>query len=48
MRTQARREYETKYTAARNYSQLMDIYDSVLHHTFNTELVLPAAVGKSI
>jgi hypothetical protein len=32
MRAQARREYETKYTAERNYAQLIDIYDSVRQH----------------
>jgi hypothetical protein len=28
MRSTARQEYETKYTAAVNYEQLMAIYDS--------------------
>lgn len=39
MRSQARLEYETKYTAERNYAQLMNIYQSVLaqhsKHTAN-------------
>jgi glycosyltransferase involved in cell wall biosynthesis len=30
MRTEARLEYETKYTAEENYTQIMNIYDSVL------------------
>lgn len=30
MRTEARLEYETKYTAEENYTQMMNIYDSVL------------------
>jgi glycosyltransferase involved in cell wall biosynthesis len=30
MRTEARLEYETKYTAEENYKQMMNIYDSVL------------------
>jgi glycosyltransferase involved in cell wall biosynthesis len=30
MRTEARLEYETKYTAEENYAQMMNIYDSVL------------------
>jgi glycosyltransferase involved in cell wall biosynthesis len=30
MRTEARLEYETKYTAEKNYAQMMNIYDSVL------------------
>jgi glycosyltransferase involved in cell wall biosynthesis len=30
MRTEARLEYETKYTAEENYTQMMHIYDSVL------------------
>jgi glycosyltransferase involved in cell wall biosynthesis len=30
MRTEARLEYETKYTADENYTQMMNIYDSVL------------------
>jgi glycosyltransferase involved in cell wall biosynthesis len=30
MRTEARLEYETKYTAEENYVQMMNIYDSVL------------------
>jgi glycosyltransferase involved in cell wall biosynthesis len=30
MRTEARMEYETKYTAEENYTQMMNIYDSVL------------------
>ena len=33
MRTQARLEYETKYTADGNYAQLINIYDSVLNRT---------------
>jgi glycosyltransferase involved in cell wall biosynthesis len=48
MRAQARLEYETRYTAERNYTQLMDIYDSVLHHSVSRELVFPAAAAKSI
>jgi glycosyltransferase involved in cell wall biosynthesis len=48
MRAQARLEYETKYTAERNYAQLMDIYDSVLHHNVSREMVFPAAEAKSI
>ena len=31
MRGQARLEYETKYTAERNYAQMMNIYESVLN-----------------
>jgi len=30
MRTQARLEYEAKYTGDRNYAQMMHIYESVL------------------
>jgi glycosyltransferase involved in cell wall biosynthesis len=30
MRSEARLEYETKYTAEENYAQMMNIYDSVL------------------
>ena len=30
MRGQARREYETKYTAEENYAQMMQIYASVM------------------
>ena len=30
MGTEARREYETKYTAEINYKLLMDIYDRVI------------------
>jgi glycosyltransferase involved in cell wall biosynthesis len=35
MRIQARLEYETKYTAARNYAQLISIYESVLNRSEN-------------
>ena len=35
MRTQARLEYETKYTAGGNYAQLINIYDSVLNRSEN-------------
>ncbi len=35
MRTQARLEYETKYTADGNYAQLISIYDSVLNRSEN-------------
>jgi glycosyltransferase involved in cell wall biosynthesis len=35
MRTQARLEYETKYTADGNYAQLINIYDSVLNRSEN-------------
>jgi hypothetical protein len=48
MRAQARLEYETRYTAERNYAQLMDIYDLVLRHAVTREVVFPAAVAKSI
>jgi glycosyltransferase involved in cell wall biosynthesis len=48
MRAQARLEYETRYTAERNYTQLMEIYDSVLHHGVSRELVIPAGAAKSI
>jgi hypothetical protein len=48
MRAQARLEYETKYTAERNYVQMMDIYESVLHHSVTSELVFPAGVAKTI
>jgi hypothetical protein len=34
MRDQARKEYETKYTAEENYAQLMHIYASVLSPGF--------------
>jgi glycosyltransferase involved in cell wall biosynthesis len=30
MRTRARKEYETKYTAEENYAQMINIYESVL------------------
>jgi hypothetical protein len=33
MRTQARLEYETKYTAEGNYAQLISIYESVLNRS---------------
>ena len=36
MRTQARLEYETKYTAEGNYAQLISIYESVLNRTENS------------
>jgi glycosyltransferase involved in cell wall biosynthesis len=35
MRIQARLEYETKYTAAGNYAQLISIYESVLNRSEN-------------
>jgi hypothetical protein len=34
MRAQARKEYETKYTAEENYAQMIHIYDSVLSAGF--------------
>jgi glycosyltransferase involved in cell wall biosynthesis len=48
MRAQARLEYETKYTAERNYAQMMDIYGSVLHHSVSRELVFPGGAGKTV
>jgi glycosyltransferase involved in cell wall biosynthesis len=35
MRTQARLEYETKYTPESNYAQLFSIYESVLNRSEN-------------
>jgi hypothetical protein len=32
-RTEARREFESKYTAERNHEMLMKIYHMVIHHT---------------
>jgi glycosyltransferase involved in cell wall biosynthesis len=34
MRAQARKEYETKYTAEKNYAQMIHIYESVLSPGF--------------
>jgi glycosyltransferase involved in cell wall biosynthesis len=48
MRAQARLEYETRYTAERNYAQMMDIYESVLHQGVSRELAFPAGAGKTI
>ena len=45
MRSQARLEYETRYTAAENYAQMMNIYGLVLNRTVDQELVV-AAVAK--
>ncbi len=42
MRAQARLEYETKYTAAGNYAQLMKIYGLVLDLSVGKELVVAA------
>ncbi|MGC2400871.1 MAG: glycosyltransferase family 4 protein [Acidobacteriaceae bacterium] len=42
MRLQAREEYETKYTAERNYAQMMTIYELVLNPSAAKEVVLPA------
>ncbi len=47
MRAQARLEYETKYTAERNYAQMMNIYESVLHRGVGREIVFPAAAAAS-
>jgi hypothetical protein len=41
MRTQARKEYETKYTAEENYAQMIQIYESVLSPGF------PVAAGET-
>lgn len=43
MRVQARLEYETKYTAAENYAQMMNIYGLVLNRTVDKELVVAGA-----
>jgi glycosyltransferase involved in cell wall biosynthesis len=32
MRQEARTEFETKYTATKNYQQLLEIYELILHH----------------
>jgi hypothetical protein len=44
MRVQARQEYETKYTAQRNYAQLMSIYELVLNLNTAKEIVVSAQV----
>jgi glycosyltransferase involved in cell wall biosynthesis len=41
MRRQVRLEYETKYTAERNYAQMMNIYDRVLNLSAEKEVVIP-------
>jgi glycosyltransferase involved in cell wall biosynthesis len=42
MRAQARLEYETKYTAAGNYAQMMNIYGLVLNRIVDKELAVAA------
>jgi len=41
MRSQVRLEYEMKYTAERNYAQLMNIYELVVNLSANKEVVIP-------
>jgi glycosyltransferase involved in cell wall biosynthesis len=41
MREQARSEYEMKYTAERNYVQMMNIYQLVLSVSAGKEVVIP-------
>jgi glycosyltransferase involved in cell wall biosynthesis len=41
MRGQVRLEYEMKYTAERNYAQMMNIYDRVLNLSAEKEVVIP-------
>jgi glycosyltransferase involved in cell wall biosynthesis len=41
MREQVRLEYETKYTAERNYAQMMNIYELVLNLSAGKEVVIP-------
>jgi glycosyltransferase involved in cell wall biosynthesis len=41
MREQVRLEYEMKYTAERNYAQLMNIYELVLNLSAGKEVVIP-------
>ena len=41
MREQVRLEYELKYTAERNYAQMMNIYDRVLNLSAEKEVVNP-------
>jgi glycosyltransferase involved in cell wall biosynthesis len=41
MREQVRLEYEMKYTAARNYAQMMNIYKLVLNLSVGEEVVIP-------
>jgi glycosyltransferase involved in cell wall biosynthesis len=41
MRAQVRLEYEMKYTAERNYAQMMNIYELVLNLSANKEVVIP-------
>ena len=43
MRGEARREYEAKYTADRNYVQLMDIYNAVLKSRKSSEAAVLAS-----
>jgi hypothetical protein len=37
MGEQARAEYEAKYTAARNYTLLMEIYDRAIAHAHSRQ-----------
>ena len=46
MRTQARLEYETKYTADGNYAQLINIYDSVLNRSENLSWLATARCNR--
>jgi glycosyltransferase involved in cell wall biosynthesis len=41
MREQVRLEYEMKYTAERNYAQMMNIYELVLNLSAGKEVVIP-------
>jgi glycosyltransferase involved in cell wall biosynthesis len=41
MRKQVRLEYEMKYTAERNYAQMMNIYELVLNLSAGKEVVIP-------
>jgi glycosyltransferase involved in cell wall biosynthesis len=42
MRAQVRLEYEMKYTAERNYAQMMNIYKLVLNLSVGKEVVIPS------
>jgi glycosyltransferase involved in cell wall biosynthesis len=45
MREQVRLEYEMKYTAERNYGQMMNIYQLVLNLSAHKEVVVPTGVS---
>jgi hypothetical protein len=45
MREQVRLEYELKYTAERNYAQMMNIYELVLNLSAHKEVVVTTGVS---